>query len=71
MNTTHGEGQIFLSILWNDLYFSRRKFIKLLYNKIRIIITQAMEKRFISGGLLARVKLQVEHNVYLNFPDKW
>ena len=37
---------------------------------MRIIITQAMEKRWISGGLLARVKLQVEHNVYLNFPDK-
>ena len=37
---------------------------------MRIIITQAMEKRWISGGLLAQVKIQVEHNVYLNFPDK-
>ena len=37
---------------------------------MRIIIIQAMEKRWISGGLIARVKLQVEHNVYLNFSDK-
>ena len=38
---------------------------------MRIMITQAMEKRWISGGLLAQVKLQVEHKVNLKFPDKW
>ena len=37
---------------------------------MRIIITQAMEKKMDLRRPLSTSQLQVEHNVYLNFPDK-